>query len=72
MLNQGIAKTEKEALQMALSQTKAGTTVNVGPTGTPLGDPPKDTAWARDEQGNVKIDDRGVPIALPIQGTKAF
>ena len=72
LLNQGIAKTEKEALQMALSQTKAGTTVNVGPTGTPVGDPPKDTAWARDEQGNVKLDDRGVPIALPIQGTKLF
>tara|TARA_R100001443_G_C3353360_1_gene177322 strand:- start:467 stop:1612 length:1146 start_codon:yes stop_codon:yes gene_type:complete len=72
LLNQGIAKTEKEALQMALSQTKAGTTVNVGPTGTPVGDPPKDTAWARDDQGNVKLDDRGVPIALPIQGTKLF
>ena len=72
LLNQGIAKTEKEALQMALSQTKAGTTVNVGPTGTPVGNPPKDTAWARDEQGNVKLDDRGVPIALPIQGTKLF
>jgi len=72
LLNRGIAKTEKEALQMALSQTKAGTTVNVGPTGAPVGNPPKDTAWARDDQGNVKLDDRGVPIALPIQGTKLF
>lgn len=30
LLAKGIAKDEKEALQMALSQTKAGTTVNVG------------------------------------------
>jgi len=72
LLDQGIAKTEQEALQMALSQSKAGTTVNVGPQGVPYGDPPKDTAWARNQDGTVKTDERGVPIALPIQGTKLF
>lgn len=72
LLDQGIAKTEQEALQMALSQSKAGTTVNVGPQGVPYGDPPKDTAWARNADGTVKTDERGVPIALPIQGTKLF
>ena len=69
LLNQGIAKTEKEALQMALSQTKASTTVNVGPTGIDYGKPPPDMAWRRDATGNVMIDKNGAPIAVPISGT---
>ena len=69
LLDQGIASTEKEALQMALSQTKAGTTVNVGPTGIDYGKPPPDMAWRRDATGSVMIDKNGAPIAVPISGT---
>lgn len=70
LLEKGLAKNETEALQMALSQTKAGTTVNVGPQGIDYGKPPTDMAWKRSQDGTVALDDRGVPIALPIAGTK--
>jgi hypothetical protein len=51
---------------------KQVTNINVGPQGQDFGDPPKDTAWQRDEQGKVVMDERGIPMALPIQGTQAF
>ena len=70
LLEKGLAKNETEALQMALSQTKAGTTVNVGPQGIDHGKPPTDMAWKRNQDGTVALDERGVPIALPIAGTK--
>jgi hypothetical protein len=35
-----------------------------------FGQPPADMAWARNPDGSVKLDDRGVPTALPIGGTK--
>lgn len=72
LLEQGLAKNPAEALQMALSQTKAGTTVqvNTGSTGIDYGDPPNNMAWKRNPDGTVAIDDRGIPIALPIAGTK--
>jgi hypothetical protein len=72
LLAQGIARSEKEALEMALSQTKAAPTINIGPTGIDYGKPPSDTAWQRDAEGNVVLDERGVPIALPIKNTKLF
>lgn len=46
-----------------------GSVVNVGPTGIDYGTPPKDMAWARNPDGSVKLDERGVPMALPIQNT---
>lgn len=60
----------KDALDMALSQTKSGTTVNVGPTGIDYGKPPNNMAWRRDSAGNVMTDERGAPIAVPISGTE--
>ncbi len=70
ILAQGLADTPQEALKMALANSNKGTTINMG--SSKYGDPPKDTAWARGADGEVKLDDRGVPIALPIQGTKLF
>lgn len=67
----GIAKTKKEALQMALAQTKAGTTVNVGPKGEPFGNPPKDTVWKRNQDGTVFVGENGAPVAIPITGSQA-
>jgi len=60
----------KDALDMALSQTKSGTTVNVGPTGIDYGKPPNNMAWRRDSAGSVMTDERGAPIAVPISGTE--
>lgn len=45
------------------------TTVNVGTTGIDYGQPPKDMAWARDQQGNVMLDSRGAPMAVMISGS---
>lgn len=52
------------------------TTVNVGPSGEPLGNPPNDMAWARGEDGNILYEPDPVsgyrrPVAVPIGGTKA-
>ena len=46
-----------------------GTTVNVGGSGIDYGDPPKEMAWARNPDGSVKLDERGIPVAMPIQNT---
>jgi hypothetical protein len=52
-----------------LDMKRAGATnVSVGPTGTDYGQPPADMAWARNADNTVKLDERGVPIALPITG----
>lgn len=51
---------------------KQVTNINLGPQGQDFGDPPKDTAWQRDQEGKVVMDKRGIPIALPIQGTPTF
>lgn len=47
-------------------------TINLGPTGIDYGQPPKDTAWARNPDGTVMLDDRGVPIARPVQGGERY
>lgn len=72
LLRTGAAKTEQEALTMAMNKTKSTTTINVGATGIDYGKPPTDMAWKRDANGAVVTDDRGIPIALPISGTKAY
>jgi len=59
-----------DLLQMARGGTSVNITNQMG--SKQYGNPPKDTAWARDENGNVKLDERGIPIALPIQGTVLF
>lgn len=53
----------------AAQGASGGTTVNVGGSGIDYGDPPKEMAWARNPDNTVKLDDRGIPIALPIQNT---
>ena len=45
-------------------------TLNTGPQGQDFGTPPKDMEWVRDATGKVVIDERGIPKALPIAGTK--
>ena len=47
-------------------------TLNTGPQGQNFGNPPKDMEWVRDATGNVVMDERGIPKALPIAGTKLF
>lgn len=47
-------------------------TLNTGPQGQDFGSPPKDMEWVRDAAGKVVIDERGIPKALPIAGTKLF
>lgn len=49
---------------------KAGaTTVNVGPQGVNYGTPPSDMAWLRNEDGTVRLDERGLPMAGYVQGS---
>lgn len=48
------------------------TTVNVGPTGIDYGKPAEGLVWKRDRQGNIVLDERGAPIAIPYQGGKPF
>lgn len=63
----------REALPPGTQATNLGapqTTVNVGPNDEPVGNPPPNMAWARDPTTNkVKLDERGIPIALPIKHT---
>lgn len=51
---------------------KTGTSINVntGSNGIDYGKPPTDMAWARNPDGSVKLDDRGIPVALPIDNSK--
>ena len=57
---------------------KAGrdqTTFNVGPQGIDYGDPPKDMAWARNEDGSIALEPdpktlKMRPIAVPIGGSE--
>lgn len=49
-----------------------GTTVNVGPNGIDYGDPGDGLVWQRDPQGNVMLDERGAPVAIPYQGGKVW
>lgn len=61
--------------QYQQDQRRAGATnvsVNSGPSGTNYGPPPKDSAWARSPDGRVRLDDRGAPIPIPLQNTKAY
>jgi hypothetical protein len=60
------------SMEEYLKMSKAGVTVNVGPTGIDYGDPPKDMAWKRDKEGKVLVDEDGAPMAVPIKGTEAY
>lgn len=55
-----------------LESTSNGTTVNVGPNGEPYGAPPANMAWARNPDNSIKLDDRGAPVAVAIQGTPLY
>lgn len=43
-------------------------TVNVHGNGPNYGTPPPGMAWARNQDNSVKLDPRGIPVALPIAG----
>lgn len=59
--------------EWSLERRRAGAvTVNTGNNGIDYGDPPAGMAWVRDQSGNVMSDERGVPQALPIKGTKLY
>lgn len=49
-----------------------GQTINVGPTGIDYGEPGKGLVWQRDAAGNVVIDERGAPVAIPYQGGEVW
>lgn len=49
---------------LTVTQTNAGGEPNYGT-------PPTGMAWSRDEAGKVRLDERGVPVALPIGGGPA-
>lgn len=54
----------------AVQGASGGTSISLGSNGIEYGDAPKDMAWARNPDGTVKLDDRGIPVAMPIQATK--
>lgn len=59
--------------QMMLRQAGAPkTTLNVGPTGIDYGKPEAGLAWARNPDGTVKLDEHGVPVAVPYQGGSVY
>ena len=68
LLRTGVAKTEAEALQMALANTKAGTTVNVGPQGEKLPPPPSGYTYRYNKDQTVMMNDEGVPMVVPLSG----
>lgn len=47
-------------------------TVNTGPTGIDYGNPEKGLVWARNEDGTIRLDERGAPVAIPYQGGSVF
>lgn len=55
---------QMEYVRRARMQAKTQVTTNVGDK---YGKPEAGTAWVRNPDGTVKLDDRGVPIAAPYQ-----
>jgi hypothetical protein len=49
-----------------------GVSVQVGPNGEPLGSPGEGLVWQRGPDGQVVMDERGAPIAIPFQGGKVY
>lgn len=72
--NGPVPKTRPQVLEGGVAPVPKtpGTVVNVGPNGEPYGNPPANMAWKRTPDGKVALDDRGAPIALPIQGTPLY
>lgn len=63
--------------QFALDRAAAGRTRivnqnNVGPTGIDYGDPGKGLVWQRNKAGEIVLDERGAPIAIPFQGGEVY
>lgn len=58
----------------AMAMARGGQTINVntGQDGINYGDPGDGLVWQRDQEGNVVVDDRGAPVAIPYQGGKAW
>ncbi len=54
------------------SRSTTTVTNNMGSTGIDYGDPEPGLAWVRNPDGSVKLDERGAPIAVPYQGSKAY
>lgn len=60
------------SLEEFLAGKKSGLTVNVGPNGVDYGDPGAGLVWQRSPKGEIVLDDRGAPIAIPFQGGKPY
>lgn len=60
------------SLEEFLAGKKSGLTVNVGPNGVDYGDPGAGLVWQRSPEGEIVLDDRGAPIAIPFQGGKPY
>lgn len=43
---------------------------NLGARGVDYGNPPKDMAWKRNEDGSITTDQSGAPVAIPIVGSE--
>lgn len=69
---EGVAAAEFPYRARAAAAGRSVTVVNTGSNGIDYGDPPKDMAWARNPDGTVMLDERGVPLARSIQGTDLF
>jgi len=70
----GIAPTDQGIYQIGpdnrlYQEGGGGQTITINNTdanGIDYGDPPDDFAWSRNPDGTVRLDDRGIPIALPL------
>ena len=52
----------------SIGGARTNITLNTGADGIDYGDPEKGLVWQRDENGQVKVDERGAPIAIPYVG----
>lgn len=74
---QPLGPLEYETAQRKASANRIKTVTNVGPQGIDYGDPPKDTAWARNPDGSVLLEPYGeggqlAPVAIPVRGGQAY
>lgn len=63
---------EQQAAIRAAGKSVTNVQNNMGSTGIDYGDPEAGLAWVRNTDGSVKLDARGLPMAAPYQGSKAF
>jgi len=59
-------------VQRKQARSTSGSTPNIGTNGVDYGNPPTGTVWDRNEDGTLKLDERGAPIGLPVQGSENY